>query len=84
MTRNRIICEKKSNYATTENAVKFLLYFSGRIHMAALLTYFQNSFIVALSSKFVMTPYLNIPLHLRHVATLPCEISIQKIAKLKK
>ena len=28
--------EKKSNYATTENAVKFLLYFSGRIHMAAL------------------------------------------------
>jgi len=28
--------------------------------------------------------YLNIPPHLKYVATLPCELSVQKIAMLKK
>jgi len=50
-----------------------------------LLTEFQNSFTVRLCSKFVIRSYLSIPPRLKHVATLPCEISIfKKIAMLKK
>jgi len=43
-----------------------------------MLTYFQNSFTVRLCSKFVIKPYLTIRPHLKHVATLPCEIYISK------
>ena len=43
-----------------------------------MLTDFQNSFTGRLSGKFATNSYLNIPLHLKYVATLPCEISIFK------
>ena len=43
-----------------------------------MLTCFQNSFIVRLSGKLVMKSYLNVPLHLKHVATLLCEIPMLK------
>jgi len=39
-----------------------------------MLTDFQNSFTIKLSSKSVMKESLNIPPHLKHVATLPCEM----------
>jgi len=39
-----------------------------------MLTDFQNSFTVRLSSKQVMKESLNIPPHLKCVATLPCEM----------
>jgi len=39
-----------------------------------MLTDFQNSFIDILSDKFTTKVHLNIPLHLKYVATLPCEI----------
>ena len=35
---------------------------------------FQNSFTVTFSLKFAIPLLLNIPPHLKHVATLPCEI----------
>jgi len=37
-------------------------------------TDFQNSVSDRLSDKFATNSYLNIPPHLKHVATLPCEI----------
>ena len=43
-----------------------------------MLTYFQNSFSVALGSKFAVKSCVNISPHLRHVTTLPCEISMLK------
>jgi len=50
-----------------------------------MLTDFHNSFTGSLTGKFATNSYLNIPPHLRHVATLPCEISMfKKIAMLKK
>jgi len=39
-----------------------------------MLTDFQNSFTVRLASKRVMKESLNIPPHLKCVATLPCEM----------
>ena len=39
-----------------------------------MLTDFQNSFTGGLTSKFVTNSYLNIPPHLKYVATLPCEV----------
>jgi len=39
-----------------------------------MLTDFQNSFTGRLTVKFATNSYLNIPPHLKHVATLPCEI----------
>jgi len=42
------------------------------------LSYSYNSFTVKLSSKFVIKSYLNILPHLKHVATLPSEISAFK------
>jgi len=39
-----------------------------------MLTNFQNSITVRLSSKRVMKRSLNIPPHLKRVATLPCEM----------
>ena len=39
-----------------------------------MLTDFQNSFTDRLTSKIATNSYLNIPPHLKHVATLPCEI----------
>ena len=39
-----------------------------------MLTDFQNSFTGRLTGKFATNPYLNIPPHLKYVATLPCEI----------
>jgi len=41
---------------------------------------FQNSFAVRLSRKFVIKLYANTPPHPKHVATLPCEISVFKIS----
>ena len=35
---------------------------------------FQNFFTGRLTGKFATKPYLNIPPHLKHFATLPCEI----------
>ena len=50
-----------------------------------MLTDFQNSFTDRLTGKFATNSYLNIPPHLKSVATLPCEISMfKKIAMLKK
>ena len=43
-----------------------------------MLTDFQNSFAARLSCKFATKAYLNVPSHLRNVATLPCEISMFK------
>jgi len=37
------------------------------------LTNFQNSFTLGLSSKCVMKQLLNMPPHLKHITTLPCE-----------
>jgi len=49
-----------------------------------MLTDFQNSFIARLSRKFVTKLHLNTPQHHKHVATLPCEISMfQKMRCLK-
>jgi len=39
-----------------------------------MLTDFQNSFTVRLIGKFETKSYLNIPPHLKYVATLHCEI----------
>ena len=39
-----------------------------------MLTDFQNSFTGRLTGKFATNTYLNIPPHLKHVATLPCKI----------
>jgi len=39
-----------------------------------MLTDFQNSFTGRLTGKFETNSYLNIPPHLKYVATLPCEI----------
>ena len=39
-----------------------------------MLTDFQNSFTGRLTGKFATNSYLNIPAHLKYVATLPCEI----------
>jgi len=41
-------------------------------------TEFQNSFINRLSSKFLIKQQLNIPSHLKRVATLPCETFVLK------
>jgi len=46
-----------------------------------MLTYFQHSFTVRLSRKLVIKSYLNVVPHLKRVATLPCEISVQKIPR---
>ena len=43
-----------------------------------MLTDFQNSFTGRLIGKFATNSYLNIPPHLKRVATLPCEISMFK------
>jgi len=37
-------------------------------------TDFHNSFTARLTGKFATNSYLNIPPHLKYVATLPCEI----------
>ena len=39
-----------------------------------MLTDFHNSFTGRLIGKFTTNSYLNIPPHLKYVATLPCEI----------
>jgi len=39
-----------------------------------MLTDFQTFFTGRLIGKFATNPYLNIPPHLKYVATLPCEI----------
>ena len=43
-----------------------------------MVTDFQNSFTGRLTGKFATNSYLNIPPHLKRVATLPCEISMFK------
>jgi len=43
-----------------------------------MLTDFQNSFTGTLTGKFATNSYLNIPPHLKCVATLLCEISMFK------
>jgi len=42
------------------------------------------SFTVKFNSEFVFKSYLNMPPHLKCVATLPCELSVFKIPMLKK
>ena len=39
-----------------------------------MLTDFHNSFTGRLTGKFATNSYLNIPPHLKRVATLPCDI----------
>ena len=39
-----------------------------------MLTDFQNFFTGRLIGKFATNSYLNIPPHLKYIATLPCEI----------
>jgi len=39
-----------------------------------MLTDFPNSFTGRLNGKFATNSYLNIPTHLKRVATLPCEM----------
>jgi len=41
-----------------------------------MLTDFQNSFTGRLTGKFATNTYLNIPSHLKRVATLPCKIPV--------
>ena len=43
-----------------------------------MLTDFQNSFTGRLNGKFATNSYLNIPPHLKYVATLPCEIRMSE------
>jgi len=43
-----------------------------------MLTDFQNSFTDRLTGKFATNTYLNIPPHLKYVATLPCEIRMSE------
>ena len=43
-----------------------------------MLTNFQNSFPGRLTGKFATNSYLNIPPHLKYVATLPCEIRMSE------
>ena len=43
-----------------------------------MLTDFQNSFADRLAGKFATKSYLNILLHLKHVATLPCELPMSE------
>jgi len=43
-----------------------------------MLTDFQNSFTARLTGKFATKSCLNIPPHLKRVATLPCEILCSK------
>ena len=43
-----------------------------------MLTDFQNSFPGRLTGKFATNSYLNIPPHLKYVATLPCEIRMSE------
>ena len=50
-----------------------------------MLTDFHNSFTARLSGKNAANTHLNIPSHLKYVATLPCEMSMfKKIAVLNK
>jgi len=44
---------------------------------------FSNFFTLRLSGKFAIKSFLNIPPHLKHGATLSCEISMLKKATLK-
>ena len=43
-----------------------------------MLTDFQKFFTGRLTGKFATNSYLNIPPHLKRVATLPCDIYFQK------
>jgi len=43
-----------------------------------MLTDFQNSFTSRLTGKFATNSYLNIPPHLKYVATLPCKICMSE------
>jgi len=45
-----------------------------------MLTYFQNSFAIRLDPKFAKNLLLSIPPHFEHATTVPCEMSVQKIA----
>jgi len=48
-----------------------------------MLTDFQNSFTIRISSKRVMKKSLNIPPHLKRIATLPCEMCQESTDNLK-
>jgi len=49
-----------------------------------MLSDFQNFFTIGLSSKCVMKASLNIPPHLKRVATLPCEMCQESTDNLKR
>ena len=44
-----------------------------------MLTDFQNSFTGRLMGKFATNSYLNIPPHLKYIATLPCGIPLNTL-----
>ena len=48
------------------------------LELPQMLTDFQNSFTGWLSGKFATNSYLNIPPHLRYMATLPCEVLVSE------
>jgi len=67
---DNIYCESKKNKAPYSC-----------LELRQILTNFKNSFTSRIASKFAVKPSLNIPPHLKHVATLPCEeIIIRKLA----
>jgi len=44
---------------------------------------FQNSFTYGLTGKFAIKSLLDILMHLKCIATIPCEIRVQKFAILE-
>jgi len=64
------------NYAVSQKTRHY--YSCHKAITSQMLTDFQNSFADRLSGKFATKSYLNNPLHLKYVATLPCEISMFK------
>jgi len=49
-----------------------------------MLTDLQIFFTGRLNGEFATNLHLNIPVHINYVATLPCEISVQKMTVLQK
>jgi len=60
---------------------KKLAHFVSFLHQ--ILTDFQTYFTVRIRRAFVIIPLLKIPLQLKRVATLPCEMSVSSKQQLK-
>ena len=64
-------CIQGGPQEVSHNILHYILHY---ILLRQILADFQNSFTVTFSRKFGIKPSLNIPPHLKHIATLPCEI----------